>query len=52
MKGKLYTLVAMSAMLHLAETRSQENKMYVAEKGMSRWMARVTRRENVRNECV
>ena len=55
-KGKVYRRVVRPALMYGAETlalkKAQENKLEVAEMRMLRWMWRVTKQDNIRNERI
>ena len=55
-KGKVYRTVVIPALMYGAETlalkKAQEKKLEVAEMRMLRWMCRVTKQDNIRNERI
>ena len=55
-KGKVYRTVVRPALMYGAETlalkKAQEKKLEVAEMRMLRWMCRVTKQDNIRNERI
>ena len=55
-KGKVYRTVVRPALMYGAETltlkKAQEKKLKVAEMRMLRWMCRVTKQDNIRNERI
>ena len=55
-KGKVYRTVVRPALMYGAKTwafkKAQEKKLEVAEMRMLRWMCRVTKLDNIRNERI
>ena len=55
-KGKVYRTVVRPALMYGADTlalkKAQEKKLEVAEMRMLRWMCRVTKQDNIRNERI
>ena len=55
-KGKVYKTVVRPAIMYGAETwavkKAHENKLYVAEMRMLRWMSGVTKLDRIRNERI
>ena len=55
-QGKVYRTVVRPALMYGAETlalkKAQEKKLKVAEMRMLRWMCRVTKQDNIRNERI